>query len=41
VVKNGATTANRRTFFQRPPRKAIMYASGYAISRAISVEMPA
>jgi ABC-type spermidine/putrescine transport system permease subunit I len=23
VVKNGATTANSRTFFQRPPRNAI------------------
>ena len=28
VMKNGAITSSRNRFFQRPPRKAIQYASG-------------
>ena len=28
VTKNGATMTSRSRFFQRPPRKAIQYATG-------------
>ena len=37
VTKNGAITSRSRRFFQRPPRKAMKYASGYEITSAAIV----
>jgi hypothetical protein len=41
VTKNGAMMKRSSRFFQRPPRKAIQYVSGYEMSSAASVAIPA
>jgi hypothetical protein len=41
VTKNGAITSSSRRFFQRPPRKAMKYASGYEMTRAAIVAIAA
>ena len=41
VTNSGATIRIRKTFFQRPARKAIQYTSGYETSSASIVAMPA
>jgi hypothetical protein len=41
VTKNGAITSRSSRLFQRPPRNAIQYASGYEIRNAAIVAIPA